>query len=148
MITAGAIALVLATPLAVSAKKPASTTYPLAAQNASGEKGTVSLTADGDKTIVTVALTGAPAEAQPAHIHTGTCANLNPAPKYPLTSLTNGKSTTTIAAPLASLTGGGFAVNVHKSADDLKDYVACGDLATTSGSMAPHAMMPAATSSP
>jgi lipoate-protein ligase B len=59
----------------------------------------------------------------------------------------NGKSTTTVDATLASLTAGGFAVNVHKSPDDLKDYVACGDLgmAAMSGMKS---MMPAATASP
>ena len=154
VLLASAIALALAAPLAANAKKPESKTFPIAAQNGSGEKGTVTLTADGAKTTVVVALSGAPAEAQPAHIHTGTCANLNPAPKYPLTSLASGKSTTTIDEPIADLVGGGFAVNVHKSANDLKDYVACGDLASSSGMMAPKmmmspkAMMPAATSSP
>ncbi len=80
IVLTGAIALALITPLVASAKS-ASKTYPLAPQNGSGEKGTVTLTADGDKTIVAVALTGAPASAQPAHIHPGSCANLNPAPK-------------------------------------------------------------------
>jgi len=146
LILTGAIALALITPIVASAKS-ASKTYSLAPQNGSGEKGTVTLTADGDKTIVAGALTGAPASAQPAHIHPGSCAKLDPAPKYPLTSLVNGKSTTTIDATLASLTAGGFAVNVHKSPDDLKDYVACGDLgmAAMSGMKG---MMPAATSSP
>ena len=139
LFTIGAIAALAAAPLAISAKS-ASSTYPISAQNGSGEKGTVTLTASGDKTIVTVALTGAPAEAQPAHIHTGSCTNLNPAPKFPLTSLTSGKSTTTVPASLASLTAGGFAVNVHKSANDLKDYVACGNLARASGSMKSGAM--------
>jgi Cu/Zn superoxide dismutase len=146
IVLTGAIALALITPLIASAKS-ASKTYPLAPQNGSGEKGTVTLTADGDKTIVAVSISGAPASAQPAHIHPGSCANLNPAPKYPLTSLMNGKSTTTVDATLASLTAGGFAVNVHKSPDDLKDYVACGDLgmAAMSGMKS---MMPAATASP
>ncbi|MBD5633379.1 MAG: hypothetical protein IAI49_02770 [Candidatus Eremiobacteraeota bacterium] len=114
----------------------------MGAQNGSGETGTVTLTPDGaEKTTVVVSLKGAPAEAQPAHIHEGSCAKLNPAPKYPLESLKDGKSTSTIGAPIATLVGGGFAVNVHKSADDLKDYVACGDLG------AAHAA-PAAMSSP
>ena len=70
----------------------------------------------------------APSTAEPAHIHSGTCSNLNPAPKYPLTSVVNGISETTVDASIATLTAGGLAVNVHKSADDLKDYVACGNL--------------------
>jgi hypothetical protein len=73
-------------------------------------------------------LLGAPSTAEPAHIHMGTCAHLNPAPKYPLTSVVDGISETTVNATIAQLTAGNLAVNVHKSAADLKDYVACGDL--------------------
>jgi hypothetical protein len=58
----------------------------------------------------------------------GSCAKLNPAPKYPLTSTSDGISETTVDEPIAALTAGGMAVNVHKSANDLKDYVACGNL--------------------
>jgi Cu/Zn superoxide dismutase len=157
-IIAATAALVLFAPLAVDAKKMSMTkSYPIAAENGSGETGTVTLTPAGDdKTTVVVSLTGAPAAAQPAHIHMGTCAALNPAPKYPLTSLINGKSTTTVPVSMASIDAGGFAVNVHKSADDLKDYVACGDLKPMSdgmmkpGTMAsPGAMMsPSAMTSP
>jgi Cu/Zn superoxide dismutase len=149
---AGAMALAFAIPLAAQAKKSDSKTYPLAAQNASGETGSVTLTPDGDKTMVSVTLKGAPADAQPAHIHPGTCAKLDPAPKYPLSNVVGGKSMTTVDAPIASLTGGGFAVNVHKSTTDLKDYVACGDLASAGSMMKTDSMksgaMPAATSSP
>jgi hypothetical protein len=146
ILLAGAVALALAAPLAVDAKKSAGETFPIAAQNGSGETGTVTLTADGsDKTTVTVALTGAPADAQPAHIHPGSCAKLDPAPKYPLTNVVAGKSTTTVDASLASLTSGSFAVNVHKSTADLKDYVACGDLAKAGSSMK---AMPMASASP
>jgi Cu/Zn superoxide dismutase len=143
---AGAVALALAAPLAVDAKKSSAKTFPIAAQNGSGETGTVTLTPDGsDKTTVTVALTGAPAAAQPAHIHPGTCAKLDPAPKYPLTNVVNGKSTTTVDVAMSSLTSGTFAVNVHKSPEDLKDYVACGDLATAGSMMK---AMPMASPSP
>jgi Cu/Zn superoxide dismutase len=142
----GVVALALAAPLAVDAKKSSAKTFPIAAQNASGETGTVTLTPDGsDKTTVTVALTGAPAAAQPAHIHPGTCAKLDPAPKYPLTNVVDGKSTTTVDVAMSALTTGTFAVNVHKSTDDLKDYVACGDLATAGSMMK---AMPMASASP
>jgi hypothetical protein len=43
----------------------------------------------------------------------------------------DGISETTVNQPLAALTAGGLAVNVHKSAADLKTYVACGDLANS-----------------
>jgi Cu/Zn superoxide dismutase len=103
--------------------------YLISSQNGSGESGTVVLTPQGDKTKVDVAIAGVPSGIpQPAHVHTGTCSNLDPAPKYPLAPVKDGVSSTVVSVPLATLTGGGFAVNVHKSADDIKTYVACGNL--------------------
>jgi Cu/Zn superoxide dismutase len=134
IVIASAAALCIAAPAFAddsSAMKTDAKTYKFAAQNGSGETGTVTLKPDGDdSTTVTIALTGAPAAAQPAHIHPGTCAKLDPAPKFPLANVVDGKSTTTVKESLANLTAGGFAVNVHKSTDDLKDYVACADLGT------------------
>ena len=144
------VALACTSTIAVAAT-PMSYTFPLKAQNGSGENGTVTLTADGDKTTVVVTLTGAPADAQPDHIHPGTCADLNPAPKYPLSNVVAGKSTTTVPATLASLTSATtpMSVNVHKSTSDLKDYVACGQIfkADAMSPMSGHSM-PMATSSP
>ena len=115
-----AVALAMTAPvLADDAMKSmaGSKSFTFAAQNGSGETGTVSLapTADGKSTTVTVALKGAPEAAQPAHIHMGSCAKLDPKPAYPLKNVTDGKSTTEVAVPMAKLTGGGFAVNVHIS---------------------------------
>ncbi len=98
-------------------------------QSASGESGTATLTAAGNQTKVAVNLTGQPAGAdQPSHIHEGSCTNLNPAPKYPLTDIKDGKSETTVNASLSELTRENYAINVHKSASELTTYVACGDL--------------------
>jgi Cu/Zn superoxide dismutase len=102
-------------------------TVELDAQNGSGETGTATFTPQGNKTQVVLQLTGAPADAQPAHIHEGSCAKLNPAPKIPLQNVVNGKSTTVLDMPINEVMAGG-AVNVHKSTQDLKTYVACGDL--------------------
>jgi hypothetical protein len=102
---------------------------PLAAQNASGETGTVTLTPEGDKTRVTIKLDGTPAGvAQPAHVHEGTCDKIDPKPKYPLPDVKDGASTTTLAVKIESIVDGRHAVNVHKSGSDLKTYVACGTL--------------------
>lgn len=103
-------------------------TVKLGEQNKSGESGTVTITPQGSKTEVMVELTGAPAAAQPAHIHAGSCAKLDPKPKIPLQNVVNGKSTTVLDMPMDKVVGGGGAINVHKSATDLKTYVACGDL--------------------
>ena len=120
-------ALALALPAA--AADPTHRVYMVAVQNASGESGTVTLTPMGDKTRVDVALVGGPADTpQPAHIHPGSCAKLDPKPKYPLTTVVDGYSTTIVDVPIAQLTTGDFAVNVHKSTSEIPKYVACGDL--------------------
>lgn len=104
-------------------------TVQLTPQNNSGEKGTATLTEAGAKTKVVVAVTGAPkGVGQPLHVHKGTCAKLDPAPAYGLTTLTDGKSETTIDVPLMNLQQGGFAINGHKSAQDAKTYVFCGNI--------------------
>jgi hypothetical protein len=104
-------------------------TIDLGAQNNSGEQGTATLTPQGDKTQVVIQLKGAPAGvAQPAHIHEGSCAKLDPKPKHGLEPVVDGKSTTTLPVKLDELMSGGGAINVHKSAEEVKTYVACGDL--------------------
>jgi hypothetical protein len=103
--------------------------YALAAQNGSGELGTVTLTAVGDKTRVDVALANAPTDVpQPAHVHSGSCSTLDPKPKYPLTTVVDGMSTTMLDVPMSQLVAGGLAVNVHKSTKEIPVYVTCGEL--------------------
>jgi hypothetical protein len=103
--------------------------FALKAQNGSNENGTVALTPQGTKTLVVVSLTDAPSGTpQPAHVHVGPCATLNPAPTYPLTPVVDGVSMSTLDVPIDKLTAGTFAVNVHKSGTDIKTYVSCGDL--------------------
>ena len=99
-------------------------------QNHSGETGYVTMTqADGNVT-VSVTTTNAPADtAQPIHIHDGTCDKLNPKPKYPLTTLINGTSTTTLKdMTIAQLTTGDYAINIHHSTADVGTYYACGNI--------------------
>jgi hypothetical protein len=99
------------------------------AQNGSGEDGTATITAKGDADVtVVLKLTNGMSVAQPAHIHKGTCANLDPKPLYPLTSATNGASTSEVMVSLAELEKGGYAINVHKSAAEASTYVSCGDI--------------------
>ena len=103
-------------------------TVPIKAENGSGETGTATLTPQGDKTKVEVTLKGAPDAAQPAHIHEGSCAKLDPKPKYPLENVVGGKSSTVLPVSVSALKSGSYAINVHKSAQDIKTYVACGDI--------------------
>lgn len=103
-------------------------TVTLASQSNSGESGTATITEEAGKAKVTVVLTGAPAAAQPAHIHTGSCPTPG-AVKYPLTNVVNGRSETVLTIGISELMGQlPLAVNVHKSSADLKTYVACGNI--------------------
>jgi hypothetical protein len=100
-------------------------------QNNSGEAGNASVTdAKGGGVNVTINLKSEPkGVTQPAHIHKGSCAKLDPAPFKPLTSVVDGKSFTHVPGlTVAELKKGKYAINVHKSANDLKTYVSCGDL--------------------
>jgi hypothetical protein len=112
---------------AMSAGK--SVTVTMTAENNSKENGTATLTQKGTAVLVVVNLKNAPATAQPAHIHNGTCSKLNPVPKYPLSNVVNGKSTTMLKGmSLSTLSNGKFAINVHKSTNDLNTYVSCGPI--------------------
>ena len=104
-------------------------TIKLGPQNKSGESGTAKLTPEGDSTKVEISLKGGPKGAsQPAHIHEGSCSKLDPNPKYGLSNVENGKSTTEVPMRLDALMKAQLAINVHKSAAEVKTYVACGNL--------------------
>jgi hypothetical protein len=99
-------------------------------QNNSGESGQATLAdaADG-KTKVTVIVNGQPAGvAQPLHVHKGTCANLDPKPAYGLPTLTDGKSEATIDVALKTLQSEQYAINGHKSGQEVAVYVFCGEI--------------------
>lgn len=83
------------------------------------------------------------AELHPAHIHTGTCAELGDV-VLPLTDVADPSvggervgattahavktSMTTVAMPLEEIIEGGHAINVHLSAEEIGTYIACGDI--------------------
>ncbi|MDO8584626.1 MAG: hypothetical protein Q7R85_00700 [bacterium] len=101
----------------------------LSAQNKSGEFGTATLTDVGGKTRVALKLTGAPSGvSQPAHIHIGACPNPG-AVKYPLAYLVGGASDSVLDVSLDALKAQlPLAINVHKNSEEVKVYVACGDV--------------------
>ena len=106
-----------------------STVVQLETLNASGVTGSVTLVDVGnDRTQVDIKVEPAGNLDMPAHIHPGSCDDLIPQPKHPLQNVVNGISTTIVRAPLAELTGGDLAVNIHRSNDDLRTYTACADL--------------------
>lgn len=126
--------LLLAAVLLASAAVPdvnaraddATVVVPLGTLNGSGENGTATLRARGQKTIVTISLSGGSDVEQPAHFHVGTCDRYQPRPLYPLNDVVNGKSTTTVDVPISKLTGGDLIINVHKSYADIATQAACG----------------------
>jgi hypothetical protein len=104
-------------------------TVKLSPQNKSGETATAVLTQTGPDVVVVVTTAGGPDLPQPIHIHQGTCANLNPKPTYPLTTVQDAKSTTTLKdLSLMTLENGDFAINIHHSTSDIPTYYACGDI--------------------
>jgi LPXTG-motif cell wall-anchored protein len=137
-----AAALVLPAVAGSALAQPAPVTVQLAAQNDSGINGTATLTAMGQQTKVVVNVTGASTGPQPAHIHAGTCANLDPRPAFPLTSVANGASETTVDASLSQLQSSPMAINLHKSPQEAAVYVACGNLPAMAAA-APPAAQPA-----
>ena len=105
-----------------------SVTVDLAELNGSGESGTATLTAEDQQTRVVLELSNPASDSQPAHIHKGTCANLDPAPAFGLPNVESGMSEATVDVTLDALESGEYAINVHKSNDEVDVYVACGDI--------------------
>ena len=118
-------------------------TVQLSPQNSSGITGTATLTPMGDQTRVVLTLAGAGAGPEPAHIHAGTCADLDPTPKWPLTSVANGVSDTMVNAKLSDIQASATAINIHKSPQEISVYVACGNIPTAAAAGAAPAAAPA-----
>jgi hypothetical protein len=132
------VALVALMAFSVSLALAHDTTINLTEQNASGQNGTTVFTSlDDGTTKVTINISGGSGVAQPAHIHAGTCANLDPKPMYPLNNVVSGQSETIVPVDLHDLTGGAFAVNVHKSATEASVYVSCGNIVAATHTESP-----------
>ncbi|HEY4442261.1 MAG TPA: hypothetical protein VGN14_17505 [Candidatus Elarobacter sp.] len=124
----------LALVVAATAQSPAPAGKPLElklpAQNDSGETGVATLQDGADGSLVVkLKMTKPTAAVQPAHIHKGTCDKLDPKPTYPLSPVKDGASETTIKGlTIADLEKAPFAINVHKSAEEVPVYVSCGNV--------------------
>jgi hypothetical protein len=109
-------------------------TVPLSEQSGSTHSGEAVLTrVDDSSTHVVLTLGSGDDTPQPAHIHKGSCADLDPTPAYPLENVVGGESSTHVNVSLDELRDGEYAINVHKSADALRIYVACGDIDSAGG---------------
>ncbi|MGB8908707.1 MAG: hypothetical protein WCC84_08145 [Candidatus Cybelea sp.] len=113
---------------------PSTLILKLYAQNRPGETGVATLEQIPGGVRIVVTMSGGQNGSQPIHIHTGTCANLDPVPKYTLTNIAQGSSTTTISGiTLADLLKGTYVIDVHESSADIKRYVACAAIAMPPG---------------
>jgi hypothetical protein len=120
---------VLAVVAACGAPDPSPIRLTLRTLSDSGVTGTVTLSAGGDeRTRVLVEVDPAGHPDMPAHIHPGTCDELVPQPRYPLTNVVDGRSETEVPAPLDELLAGDVALNLHASNAELEVYTACVEL--------------------
>lgn len=79
--------------------------------------------------------------AHPAHIHRGSCADLDPNPEFPLADVERVSpeadlgsvevGITSIDVSLEELATEPFAINLHASTENVETYIACGDIAGT-----------------
>lgn len=116
---------------ATPSSQPLEMTVKLNEENNSGESGEATLKEENGKTTVTVSLTGfTEGIPQPAHIHIGSCPGVE-AVKYPLSNIINGSSATVLNATLNEIKQNlPLAINVHKSAKEITNYTACGELSS------------------
>jgi Cu/Zn superoxide dismutase len=104
-------------------------TLDLEEQNDSGISGTVELSPTSEGTIeVEIELTGSDGGPHPAHIHRGSCADLDPNPAFPLDDVVDGESESEVDVTTAELTMTEYAINVHESPENAQTYVACADV--------------------
>jgi hypothetical protein len=103
----------------------------------SGISGTAVLTSTANGGVhVSMKLTGQELDGNhPTHIHTGTCANFDPSPIYPLETVNlssvnrEGISESDVAnTSLSDLRNGEFVILVHQSPEELTNYLVCGDI--------------------
>jgi hypothetical protein len=148
LLGAFAVALTTIALLPASTEAQQSVTIALSPQNDSGQRGTAVLTSEGESTKVVITLENAPGP-HPAHIHSGSCPTPG-AVVYPLTSVTNGRSETVVAASIADILRAPHAINVHKSPQEIPVYTSCGNVtaAAAPAAQASPAAKPATAASP
>lgn len=123
-------AVIAAITCATAGAYPTTLAIKLYAQNRPGETGTATFEQVAGGVKIVVKMAGGQNGSQPIHIHTGTCAQLNPVPKYALTNIVHGSSTTTISGiTLADLLKGQYVIDVHESSANITKYVACAAIA-------------------
>ncbi|MGB3305376.1 MAG: hypothetical protein WBA63_04260, partial [Thermomicrobiales bacterium] len=96
--------------------------------NDSGVTGTATLYEAGDRTIVDIDVKNTGKD-HPAHIHAGTCGQLDPEPAFTLNDVhEDGKSRSVVDAPLEGLINGDFAIDLHLSPTELGTLIDCANI--------------------
>ena len=99
---------------------PDSFTLELVEQNDSGISGEVQLSPTSEGQLeVEIELDGSEGGPHPAHIHRGSCDDLDPNPEFPLEDVVDGESETTLDISPTDLVADEYAVNVHESAENI-----------------------------
>ncbi len=99
--------------------------------NDSGVTGTATLYENSEQTIVELDLddTG---ENHPAHIHEGTCDDLQPESSYNLENVgEDGTGISLVDVPLSELIDGDYAIDLHLSPNELGTLIVCADIEGT-----------------
>lgn len=117
-------------------EQPESVTIDLNEYQESGVSGSATLTAEGDEVIVSSQIEGEMVTGDhPTHIHTGTCEDFDPDPTFPLNTVVldpvdnEGVSETRVdAVSLDELLRGDWVILIHKSAEELTNYLVCGEI--------------------
>ena len=95
--------------------------------NDSGMSGEAELTEIDGETLVSLMVEGATG-GHPVHIHFGACDDLGEV-ATPLTDIDeSGVSETTVELTINELTSEEYVINAHESAENITEYVACGDI--------------------
>lgn len=96
--------------------------------NDSGVTGTATLYAAAERTIVEIDLDGT-GEDHPAHIHAGTCDDIEPEPEYNLENVGEaGTSTSEVDVPLDDLIDGDYVIDLHLAPNQLGSLIVCGEI--------------------
>lgn len=115
-------------------------------QNSSGESGFATFASVDGQTRVVVDVANVPADVlQPAHIHTGSCAELGGV-KYPLSGVQRvgmgPTSETILDVSLEQLLSElPLTINVHKSGQELGVYVVCGNITDPAKAQGPNLLI-------
>ncbi|HYI25786.1 MAG TPA: hypothetical protein VD767_10280 [Thermomicrobiales bacterium] len=99
--------------------------------NDSGVTGGATLFEDGDQTIVELDLDGT-GEDHPAHIHEGTCDDIEPQPAFNLQNIgEDGESISLVDAPLQELIDGDYVIDLHRAPNELGTLIVCAGIEGT-----------------